>query len=557
MTTLRFAPIIRVSTEQQTDARNESLRVQRTQINHYVTALHGLIPEECEQKYSGQEHATPEFERAMLDQLLVDATRNIFDAVIVTDIDRWSRDNLKSKTALKIFRENHIRFFLGMMEMNLFNPIHSGIVGQQVENAEMQALLMAQKSINSRIARCQRGVPAVGYLPYGRTYDRKTDQWGIDATKQRLMEQVAERYLSGEGFTSIARTIQMNPSHLHRILTQRSGTEWTIRLRNKRLNIDETIPMQVPRLLPQQTIDAIHERTRINITYERGHRKHKYLLPGMIFCSKCGRVMAGYTNSYGKSYYRHARSLSKCFHNHVTAQELENSLLVLLVRTFGDPERIARALQLAVPDMAKRQALEDEQQQYEKELKRIVVEKDRIVEGYSKELYTEAEAKKNMDKLREQENSINVRLVTIEAQLADIPDPEQIKKSSQWAGKIVTAATRNNPSVIFKRSFEWKRKLVERAFSGVNPTGQRLGVYIAREQDHFTFEIRGAFESTVMALPLTDELLIEAFNIDSQYQNVDEKLREVKSNIAGIQHRDACILRLCQYQREFRAAQYD
>ena len=55
---LRFAPLIRVSTEGQ-EKKSESLRTQTTQIKQYVKSLGGIIPEHC-WKYSGQEHATPE-----------------------------------------------------------------------------------------------------------------------------------------------------------------------------------------------------------------------------------------------------------------------------------------------------------------------------------------------------------------------------------------------------------------------------------------------------------------------------------------------------------------
>ena len=60
-TNLRFAPLIRVSTEKQ-EQKGESLRTQKTQIEQAVEYLNGKIPKRC-WKYSGQEHATPNQER--------------------------------------------------------------------------------------------------------------------------------------------------------------------------------------------------------------------------------------------------------------------------------------------------------------------------------------------------------------------------------------------------------------------------------------------------------------------------------------------------------------
>lgn len=69
MTKLRFAPVIRVSTEKQTKKRAESLNTQTTQIDQYVKDLGGIIPKQLRNKYKGQEHATPEQERKILDRL--------------------------------------------------------------------------------------------------------------------------------------------------------------------------------------------------------------------------------------------------------------------------------------------------------------------------------------------------------------------------------------------------------------------------------------------------------------------------------------------------------
>lgn len=65
----------------------------------FVETLGGTIPERL-WRYSGQAHATPDQERIKLDQRLEDSGKALFDAVIVCDPSRWSRDNLKSKLGL-------------------------------------------------------------------------------------------------------------------------------------------------------------------------------------------------------------------------------------------------------------------------------------------------------------------------------------------------------------------------------------------------------------------------------------------------------------------------
>jgi DNA invertase Pin-like site-specific DNA recombinase len=115
---LRFAALCRVSTEKQ-EKEGESLRTQKTEIEKAVKQLGTIV-----EWYGGQEHATPGYEKKEIDRLLNDALKKKFDAVIVSDADRWSRDNAKSSAGLDIFKEHGIKFFVGTNDWNLYNPEH-------------------------------------------------------------------------------------------------------------------------------------------------------------------------------------------------------------------------------------------------------------------------------------------------------------------------------------------------------------------------------------------------------------------------------------------------
>jgi DNA invertase Pin-like site-specific DNA recombinase len=95
---LRFAALIRVSTEKQ-EQQGESLRIQKKQIETAVQQLGGVISK----TYAGQEHATEGHEKERFKSLLADAakTTNPFDAVIVVDASRWSRDQVESEKGLR------------------------------------------------------------------------------------------------------------------------------------------------------------------------------------------------------------------------------------------------------------------------------------------------------------------------------------------------------------------------------------------------------------------------------------------------------------------------
>ena len=532
MKPLRFAPIVRVSTEQQ-EKQGESLKTQTVQISQYVKSLNGTIPKHCWQ-YSGQEHATPGQERTRLDKLLSDSSKGLFDAVIVCDTSRWSRDNLKSKEGLNILRNNNIRFFAGTTEYDLYNPAQNLFLGMSAEIGEYQAREQALKSITNRINRAKRGIPTAGKLPYGRTWDKKTEKWDVDNKKKKLIQQAAERYLSGESMQAIANSLRINHPFLHKTLTQDSGTVWTCHFRNDKLNINEMVEMKIPHLLDQQTIEAIQERARINKTYIRGNRKYRYLLSGAIFCSRCGYAMASYANHSGRRYYRHRYdNHKKCsFNRMIRADELETSVLLQLVQTFGDPERIEQSIQRYSPDLKRREQLQRELNDLTKRLKVVTNEKQRLVRAVAKGSITDDDVRIEMEKLSSQKESTDFRVNSINDILSNIPDADRVRRLSKLARGVIVNATRNNSKLIFKRDYKWRRRLIEHAFSGTDREGRRLGIYVdMNENDQIIFKILGNFDTTMLALPLTDYYLIEAFKLDPEYCDVKQELQKIRESI--------------------------
>lgn len=150
----------------------------------------------------------------MFTQLLSDASKDLFDAVIVYDPSRWSRDNRLSKDGLSILKENGIRFFCGATEYNLFDPQATLFLGMSTEMNEYFALEQARKSLLSRIARAKNNMPSTGRLPYGRSYDRKTNRWGIDSEKQQKIVWAADQYLQGKSMAEIVQTLGVNHPNL-------------------------------------------------------------------------------------------------------------------------------------------------------------------------------------------------------------------------------------------------------------------------------------------------------------------------------------------------------
>ena len=236
---LRFAALIRVSTEKQ-EKQGESLRTQERQIKQAVASLGGTIAK----TYAGQEHATEGWERHQLDQLLSDAAKKHkpFNAVMVVDASRWSRDNAKSKAGLKVFKDNNVRFFTLNQELDLFDPSANMFLGISAEIGEFHARQQKLKSALSCIDRAKRlGAPTSGRKPFGRIWDKEAEQWEIDGEKKAMIVDIAKRYLAGEPLPKLATEYGINHSFLNKTLKESCGDSYSISWNIRDLNIQETV----------------------------------------------------------------------------------------------------------------------------------------------------------------------------------------------------------------------------------------------------------------------------------------------------------------------------
>jgi len=539
---LRFAPIVRVSTEKQAE-KGESLNTQKKQAIGFVNTLDGVIPERC-WRYSGQEHATPDQERKKLDQLLEDSGKGIFDAVIVCDPSRWSRDNLKSKIGLATLKNNGVRFFVGTMEYDLADPTAELILGIFTEFNQFHAREQSRKSILNRIERAKQGIPTSGKLPYGRIYDKQSNRWSLDKKKAANIVWAATEYLNGQSMTKISRTLGMNHPNLWKILTKRSGSQWDIRFKKLDLNFDETVTITIPPLLTDETIEAIKSKANANKTFTHGHIKYKYLLSRMIFCGHCGYAMFGQTNHSTTSYYRHARGRKIVCEHHrfwVRADEIETAVFMHLFSVLGNIPELERAIEKATPNKDHIDNLRVTHSHLLKRRKVLSQKQDRLLNAVSDGLITGEDIKMKMDEIRTEEEKTKEELGIIESQLGDLPTQAQIRKrSSMW--KAVMKKAYGNYTGIEKMSYAYKRRLVELALSGIDLNGARYGVHVRKgEDDSITYIIKGNLPNLNFAgdLPVSDLELIDVLGIDDEYQDksaVKAEVEAVKQNILSKRH---------------------
>lgn len=508
---LRFAVLARVSSEMQ-EKRGESLRTQSADMVQNVRDLGGVIAKD----YSGQEHATPGHERKLFDQLLTDARKQpkIFDAVMVVNADRWSRDNEKSAESLKILASLGIRFFVGCTEYNLFKPEHVLYLGMAAVIGQFQAHNQSLKSIRNRIARALRGVPTSGSLPFGRDFDRKLGVWKIIEEKKAKIEEIARRYLAGESLPKLAREHQIDTSCLYVILKERCGTKWLEIFESKSLGIRQEVSHVVPPLLDENTIKAVRLRAEANKTFHHAQPKNRYLLSRVIFCAHCGGGLSGQSDQYGHLYYRHLqqnRVATPCptRKTWIKAGFLDERVIRELFQVFGNPEAVMDAVRAATPNEKLHEELVKRQVRLNEMLAKNSLIRDKVLKF--EENIPDKDVKDQLTKLQASDNLCIQELSNISEQLQNSPSAETVaSKALEFSGEfqratngktyrypsstsIVLNSTKRHLNHSFEEmSWQNKRALIEMVFGGKLPDGKRMGIFIDwEEHGGWSYSIKG------------------------------------------------------------------
>lgn len=495
---LRFASLIRVSGEKQ-EKEGESLRTQTADNIRCVESLDGKIVE----TYGGQEHATPGYEKKEVNRLLHDATLKKFDAVIVANVLRWSRDNQKSKQGLEVFRDHDIEFYIGMAPQDLFNPSTRLFLGMAAEIGEYQAGFQSQQSLMNRIARAKRGIPTAGNLPFGRTFDKETGKWDIDKDCQAMMTDVAKRYLAGETLKHIAAEYDVDLSQLRQNLLLHSGTTYKQHFGTKRLKIDETVPFTIPPLLDDETIQKCRDMKERNKAISHKDTDHKYLLSGYLFCGGCDEHMKAKGLAGRQKFvylHKNGRDTKPCPYDprpYIREAELDEAVIRHLLEFFGNPPAIEQAMQKAFPNLAKIEELTADLARLDASIAKI----NRTIENLER---TAVEVMKRgivpsetidaeIEKLKAQRAPIQARRDQTEAIKDQLPTPERIKEHAEQVSESVRGGFSKKPrqrvssrkynalkAGLDFESLTWdeKRSLIEHAFQGTGPNGKPCGVYI-------------------------------------------------------------------------------
>ena len=501
---LRFAAYIRVSTESQ-EREGASLQVQKEQVRAAVERLDGEIVA----SFGGQEHATAGWDRAQFDYLLKGAEQGRFDAVMIPDLSRWSRDNRRSKKDLELLRKAGIRFFVLSTEFDLRNSSHRFIVGMTTETNEFFASIQAEKAILSRIERARRGGWTVGNPPPGRSLDKKTQQWSVDEEFRACVELMAQDYLENDiGFVELARKYGFgSPFRAHKVLTKCAGASFEQRFQLESAGIDEIVVTKVPRLLSDEIIERIQQKAKARRTYIHRHQNHFYLLSRNIMDARTGQSMTGTTNDKAKKVrvYRPFNLPPGVKSFSILADALEYAVSSTLGKFFADDQAFMQAV------LDGHNSSEDRAQELMEKIKRLrralgnrKRERKRVVGSIARGTMSDQDAQEWFDENKTHVTLLEDDLSRTEHELARLPSEKELQRQRKEAVQLLKSSVRK-PSAAdvrlgavqshLRSGVGLSKEVTNLIFGGEDPYGRRYGVYVYPHLDGptrwFEFEAYG------------------------------------------------------------------
>ena len=311
---MKAAAYARYSTDHQTSS---SIEYQMAKIAEYCRK-NGI---EIVRRYSDEAYTGTNTNRPAFRQLCEDARERLFDAVIIYDITRGSRDNsdwfsFRKDMALLGVQVISVEDNIG----NIMDPssfLHEFI---SVGLGQHHVLVSRQKSMDSIATKAKTGAFLGGVPNFG--YDIVNGQYVINPTEAKIVRRIFELYANGCSYDQIINDIgtvtgkrgrPIGRNSLHYMLKSERYIgvytwckrhvkimgKWAGGVPNENaVRIEDAIP----RIIDNDTWERVQRRMA-----DRKHRavtkaKHSYLLSGLIECAECGATYVGHTSTNTRGY---------------------------------------------------------------------------------------------------------------------------------------------------------------------------------------------------------------------------------------------------------------
>lgn len=295
---------LRVSTVEQAE-EGYSIRAQRAQLIDYCR----VNDYEVVDIYIDDGYSAKDLNRPRLRNLLKDAERGLFDAVLVYKLDRFTRSVRDLYELLERLNRNSVGFISKQEKFDTTSAMGRAMIGLLAVFAQFERELIAERVRMGQEQKVKEGKKPGGKFPFG--YDKEGN---LIPEEAQTLRRLRELYMEGKlGFKSIA--IQLNREGLLRrgydwrsstaALTlenpfyagivqfggKMSNGKYPQRKRELRVDVIRSIGSHEPVFTEEEyNAHLTLMRKRTDAGYSR---KKDYWFSGLLRCGRCGQAMYG------------------------------------------------------------------------------------------------------------------------------------------------------------------------------------------------------------------------------------------------------------------------
>ena len=270
--------------------------------------------------YKDEAQSGTNTDRQGFQELLTDASAHKFDAVVIYDVTRGSRDVGDWFSFRKMMLMLNIKVISCTQRLgDITNSNDFLIELLTVGMGQRDVLETRQKSMAGVHARAKQGVFLGGTPPLG--YDIVDGKYVINENEAKTVRKIYEMYADGKSYTQIINALKGTMGKRNRPIGNNSLSSI---LRNERyigvytwnkrqvkllrkwaggkpnpncVRIEDAIP----KIIDKETWERVQKRMKSN-RQATNKAKRQYLLTGLIKCDCCGATFVGHTSTNKKGY---------------------------------------------------------------------------------------------------------------------------------------------------------------------------------------------------------------------------------------------------------------
>jgi site-specific DNA recombinase len=477
---LRVALYVRVSSEEQ--KQGHTIDSQIAELRQFATQREWPVVEVyTDEAWSGAALARP-----ALDRLRDDAHKELFDAVLINDVDRLARDVTHLGIIKRDLEQSGVRVIFRKIPSEN-SPTHNLLVNILGSFAEFEREMIMDRTRRGRRHKVETRQQFIGALaPYGYRYipatpNESTGELLINPEEALIVRRMFD-WVATEGLAANEVTLRLTregarprkggktwqKSSVLRILhgtiytgtwyynkhqlsfrrmvvpgVEPTGKKTSLRVRSR----EEWIPVKLPddlKILSDEQWQRVQEQLNRNRSFSRRNSKHEYLLSGLVRCGGCQSSYCG-NPSHGRFHYR---CLKRCKRlPQISESTLDNSVWRALENALNNPEMLMRAIEgithPATSDV-------NVGSQLQSALDGINNEESRILEAYRLSVITPEQLARELE-------SLAGRRKVLEKQQSEFVQPSQTDRSVQVSVEDYCNEVRRR---IVNLTFETKRNVL-------------------------------------------------------------------------------------------------